>query len=421
MGTKFRGGLIFTFFVDSCVIVKFYHHENLFMLVTPTIHVPINRKTVTCNISYLRDGRADRMALLRFFHPVGKEKQEFDPNGPLSIHVPSRVISSINEEPRKDISSAPKCRGEYTKMKQEEKAKVAKYASENGVAKALRHFKEMNLKETSVRDLKKLYEKELKSMRGSMTPGTSLVVNTLPSKKCGRPPLVGEKADDYLQKLIIAMRERGAPIGTSVVVGIGHGVLLKMNKACLGEFGGTVNLNKEWAKSVLCRMGFTKRRANSKSKVIPDDFVLLKEQCLLDIRTVALMGKIPADLVVNWDQTAMKIVPSCSCTMERKGTKQVEIAAIEDKRQITAVFGCSLSGNFLPLQLIYEGTTQRCLPKGVPFPSDWHITCTANHWSNGDTMVDYVQKVVIPYIVKEREEPGLSADHCALAIFDVFK
>ena len=61
------------------------------------------------------------------------------------------------------------------------------------------------------------------------------------------------------------MRERGAPISTSVVVGIGRGVLLKMNKACLGEFGGTVNLNKEWAKSILRRMGFTKRRANSKS------------------------------------------------------------------------------------------------------------------------------------------------------------
>ena len=92
----------------------------------------------------------------------------------------------------------------------------------------------------------------------------------------------------------------------------------------------------------------------------------------------------------------MKIVPSCSWTMERKGTKRVEIATIEDKRQITTVFGCSLSGNFLPLQLIYEGTTQRCLPNEVPFPSDWHITCIANHWSNEDTMVDYVQKVIIP-------------------------
>ena len=41
MGTKFRGGLIFAFFADRCVIAKFYHHENLLVLVTPTIHIPI--------------------------------------------------------------------------------------------------------------------------------------------------------------------------------------------------------------------------------------------------------------------------------------------------------------------------------------------------------------------------------------------
>jgi len=35
-----------------------------------------------------------------------------------------------------------------------------------------------------------------------------------------------------------------------------------------------------------------------------------------------------------------------------------------------------------PMQLIYQGTTDRCLPKGVEFPDDWNATCTANHWSN---------------------------------------
>ena len=60
------------------------------------------------------------------------------------------------------------------------------------------------------------------------------------------------------------MRSRGAAIGTSIVAGIGRGVLLKHNKASLEEFGGTVCLTKDWAKNVLRRMGYTKRRANSK-------------------------------------------------------------------------------------------------------------------------------------------------------------
>ena len=55
-----------------------------------------------------------------------RKKRDFDQNGPLSIHVPSTVISSVNEEVRKDICLATKRRGEYTKMNLEEKANVAK-------------------------------------------------------------------------------------------------------------------------------------------------------------------------------------------------------------------------------------------------------------------------------------------------------
>ena len=53
---------------------------------------------------------------------------------------------------------------------------------------------------------------------------------------------------------------------------------------------------------------------------------------------------------MNWDQTALKIVPVNSLTMEKNGSKRVELIAIDDKRQITGVFACSLTGTFLPLQ-----------------------------------------------------------------------
>ncbi len=52
-------------------------------------------------------------------------------------------------------------------------------------------------------------------------------------------------------------------VGTSVIIGVGRGIMLKSNKASLQEFGGTISLNKEWAKNILQQMGFTKRRANS--------------------------------------------------------------------------------------------------------------------------------------------------------------
>ena len=56
--------------------------------------------------------------------------------------------------------------------------------------------------------------------------------------------------------------------------------------------------------------------------------------------------EVPPSLVINWDHIAMKIVPSNQWTMEKRGTKRVEIADKDDKRQITAVFACTLSGRF---------------------------------------------------------------------------
>ena len=56
------------------------------------------------------------------------------------------------------------------------------------------------------------------------------------------------------------------------------------------------------------------------------------------------MEDIPQEMIINWDQ---KIVPSSAWTMEKSGTKRVEITAIDDKRQIMVIFACSLVGSFL--------------------------------------------------------------------------
>ena len=105
----------------------------------------------------------------------------------------------------------------------------------------------------------------------------------------------------------------------------------------------------------------------------------------------------------------------------KKGGKRIEIAAVDDKRQITAIFTYTLSGKFLPIQLIYKGTASKCHPKGVPFPADWHITHTENHSANETTAIAHIENIIIPYVKKERESLGLRDDHTALVLFGVFK
>ena len=77
----------------------------------------------------------------------------------------------------------------------------------------------------------------------------------------------------------------------------------------------------------------------------------------------------------------MNYIPVSSWTMEEQCSKMVEIAGMNDKRQITMVLAVSKNGYYLPPPLIYTNKTYRCLPK-VSFPTGWHITFMENHWAN---------------------------------------
>ena len=130
------------------------------------------------------------------------------------------------------------------------------------------------------------------------------------------------------------------------------------------------------------------------------------------------MDEIPAEMILNWDQTVMKIVPSSTWIMERKGSKRVDVAGASDKRAITAVFCGSLVGDFLPIQVIYKSKTSRCHPH-YKFSSDWDITHSPRHWSNESTMLDYINNIILPYVEHARDD--YSKDTPALVIMDNFK
>jgi len=117
---------------------------------------------------------------------------------------------------------------------------------------------------------------------------------------------------------------------------------------------------------------------------------------LLDIKSVKMMEEIPNELVINWDKI-------CSSFSMDNGSKRVELEGVNDKRQITAVFAGSLMGDFLPVQLVYEGTTSKCYPSGVDFPADWLISATPNHWYNEETMLLYITKIIVPYLQQNRK------------------
>jgi len=186
------------------------------------------------------------------------------------------------------------------------------------------------------------------------------------------------------------------------VVAAGLGVVTAHDAYLLEENGGKIKLTNDWAKNVLKRMGFVKRKVCSKAKVDPEHFENLNENFFQEIKSVVTIDEIPDELILNFDQTALNYVPVTPWTLEEEGAKRVEVIAIDDKRQITAVFCGSMTREFFPLQLIYEGKTNRCLPQ-FDFPSAWHVTFSDNHWSNEITMKQYFEKIILPYVNKKEE------------------
>ena len=52
--------------------------------------------------------------------------------------------------------------------------------------------------------------------------------------------------------------------------------------------------------------------------------------------------------------------------------------------------------------------------------SDWDVWHSINHWSNEETMLRFIDKIIVPYVSKTRKSLGLPSTYPALAIFDLF-
>ena len=135
-------------------------------------------------------------------------------------------------------------RGKYYYCIPEERAAIGMYAAENGPGRACKHFTkvlEKNVPESSARKLRAEYLRQLKTEvetedAKSSSPCTSIKV--LPTKRQGRPLLVGQKLDETIQGVIRETRKAGGVINTSVVVAMAMGIITSKDPSLVHENGG---------------------------------------------------------------------------------------------------------------------------------------------------------------------------------------
>ena len=68
-------------------------------------------------------------------------------------------------------------------------------------------------------------------------------------------------------------------------------------------------------------------------------------------------------MVINFDQTPLKIVLCGKNTLAKKNSATVTISAAADNRSITGTFSMTLIGEFLNMQLIYGRKMMQSLPR----------------------------------------------------------
>ena len=150
------------------------------------------------------------------------------------------------------------------------------------------------------------------------------------------------------------------------------------------ENGGSITLTTKWARGVLKSLDWVKRRyTTAKREMNPVLYEGLTLSWKRKIANAIFEHKIQKEMILNFDQTALGFTAPNESTFTGKGVHSVPIANVDHKRQITASFCVNIVGDFLPVQLIYRGITDKCHPK-VKFPESFHITHSQNHWSNED-------------------------------------
>nr|XP_006815662.1 PREDICTED: F-box only protein 47-like [Saccoglossus kowalevskii] len=85
-------------------------------------------------------------------------------------------------------------------------------------------------------------------------------------------------------------------------------------------------------------MGYVKRKGTKDARKLPGNFDEFKESFLECITNAVSQEAIPSELVINFDQTGLHIVPVSSWTLAKDGERQVPIICLKDEREITAVF-----------------------------------------------------------------------------------
>ncbi|KAL2649782.1 hypothetical protein R1flu_017910 [Riccia fluitans] len=115
-----------------------------------------------------------------------------------------------------------------------------------------------------------------------------------------------------------------------------------------GSFEASTSFCKQWARK---KLGWTFRAQMTNQSKLPANYEEQIEAMVLRIAYLVCAYTIPAELVINGDQTGVQLlIVGRERTYAFKGCREVAVAGAGDKWQITLLVSSSAVGDLLPFQ-----------------------------------------------------------------------
>lgn len=272
-----------------------------------------------------------------------------------------------------------------------------------------------NLSESTLRSWHDADGKLLPKFAGAVAEGSNAV------RGAGRQRLLGEHEviEQEVKRVINTMRDRGAVVNIRIIQLVMKLVIEARQPELLSEMKLSAMFISRWARE---EMAYSWRVRTTAASKLPLDW---RDRGIAMAKRIAFfmqVHKVHPSLVINMDQTGVHLAPVDNRTYSERGSKDVKLIGADDKRQITACLASSLHGDLLPLQLIFQGKTTACHPPAstASLAAHLHITHSDNHWSNQETMRQYITEVIIPYADRRQLEHTLPSDAHIVLVLDVW-
>lgn len=244
-------------------------------------------------------------------------------------------------------------------------------------------------------------------LRSAYKTASSVTIST--NEKCpstvGRPRHLPVQIYDAICSYVRKIKEIGMRFNRCFILIDARNIIKKYEKDYTKKYTITIS----WVDHLLRRLDMVKPREIHKikgdSKKSENSNALYEKKKIQFLNEICRKVKeknIPNELIINIDEIYYEILPNS------------DISSSENS--ITILVGTTLSGHLLPFQLIYY--KQHGHHSLFDFPKNWDISFTPNAKSNTESMLQYLESVLIRYIEETKEKLGCPDNQHALLILD---